>query len=412
MTAAAFLPGNVAAQTVVDGTPEIVGVADRQRPEFRPIGGRLGAFFLYPTLSVSGGATDNARADPARVDDAFLLVAGEARLSSIWSRHSLNLQAYGNRSIHSLETEDVTQFGGQLDGRLNLTSDTSLNAVVRADHLAEDRSNFASPRDAREPIRFDRVRASLGGTHAFGRFTLTSQLAYTSVSFEDAVSQAGTPISQRYRDARLYSSAASIAYAIAPGYSVLLSGAADRRDYSLSAADPRQPGNIERDSWGGRIETGMRLTVNNVIAGEIRAGYLTRNYADPRLLDTSGPSFGANLLWNVSRVMSVRAAADRRVDEAGSTLAAGTRVTEGSLKIEYEIERNLIVTGSARIANLKPLSLGSESSTERGATARALYIASRLISLHADFAHTQRNSPDPLFAHRENRVAAGIRFAF
>ncbi|MEH3101419.1 outer membrane beta-barrel protein [Sphingomonas adhaesiva] len=407
-----LVSGAAHAQSATPATPVMKSVADRQRPEYLPIGGRLGSFFLYPTLTVTGAATDNARASDAdKRDDAFVVANGEAKLVSNWSVHALNTQVYASQSAHTLSTENATQYGAQLDGRYDVSRVANVGLVLRADHLVEDRSSFTSPAGAREPVRYNRARATLATEQDFGRLVVQSVLSYTKVDYDDAVTLDGVPIPQQFRDATILGASGSIAYAVSPGYSVVVSGTADRRRYVIGADDPRQPGNFDRDSSGGRIEAGVRLTLTDLITGEIRAGYLVRDYADPRFRDTSGASFGANVLWNVTPLTSIQLYADRRIDEASSIDVAGNRVTEVTLTVDHELLRNLIVTAYGRYAAIAPLG-DFASSSERGARLSARYFVNRQLSLRAAYARGDRSSPDPVRELHENRVSAGVQLSF
>ncbi|QCI79570.1 hypothetical protein E6W36_08535 [Hankyongella ginsenosidimutans] len=64
LTAMAFALIVLAARPAAGQTiPEGVGSADRPRPEYAPVGVRLGSFFLYPSLAVDASYTDNVFAE-------------------------------------------------------------------------------------------------------------------------------------------------------------------------------------------------------------------------------------------------------------------------------------------------------------------------------------------------------------
>lgn len=412
---AALVPAIAAAQEqpTYRAKPDERSVAERYRPEYQPIGGRLGSFFLYPSLKVTSIATDNVLASDAdKRSDAFAEVLGDAQLRSNWSRHSLNLDAFVSQSVHARQsTEDATEYGGQIDGRLDATRDANIGLVLRAERLVEDRSSYTSPTGAREPVRYGQLTGVLTSEQTFDRLELLTTVSVLRQRFRDTRANDGTLLSQKYRDVTIVSAGGSATYALTPDFGLLLSGTVDKRSYALPASDPLQPGNVDRDSSGGRIEAGVRLSLTSLLYGQIRAGYLVRHYVDGTLRDASGASFGADVLWNVTPLTSVRLSADRRVDEASSATIAGNRVTELSTTVDHELLRNVILTGVLRYADIAPLG-PAPSSTEFGGRLAGRYLANRRLSLRGSYNYGQRLSDVPGRQYHENRGTLEVLLAF
>lgn len=411
--AVALAPGAAGAQALAPAVPEGVGVADRARPEFKPVGGRLGAFFLYPTLSLTGNVTDNVRAtDLDKRGDVYALARAEAKLQSDWSVHALTLDVFASRRQHaSVTTENAGQYGGQIDGRVDLGRDGAASLMLRAEHAVEDRTSYGSPTDALEPVRYGRAQANATVAQRFGRLTVKGTLDHVRYAFDDTRSKSGALLSQRFRDVGLLSGTASAAYELSPGYALLLFGALDRSRYTLSASDPRQPGGLDRDSSGGRLEAGVKLSLTSLLYGQVRAGYLVRRYVDARFPDTSGASFGADVLWNVTPLTSVKLTADRRVDEAFTSNVAGNRVTELTAGVDHELLRNLILSGSLRYADIVPLG-PVRTSSEVGGRLGAVYLVDRRLSLRGSYARGGRSAIDPARTFHENRGTVGMQLSF
>jgi hypothetical protein len=393
--------------------PEGVGVADRARPDYLPIGGRLGSFFLYPTLSITAVATDNVLAtDTGPEGDVYGILRGEALLRSNFSRHSLRLKAYADQSVHSkFSSEDVTQFGGQLDGLIEVTRRTQLIVRGIAERQAEERTSYNNISSARSPVRYGHYLASFAVSQDLAPLALTAGISYERFSFRDAVDFSGTLLSQRYRNYGQLTGTASATYTVYPGLAVLVRGSADRRSYSLPAASPLQPGNQDRDSSGGRIEAGLQVAFTSLLYGEARVGYLTRNYSDLTFRDTSGLSFGADLLWNVTPLTTLKFGADRSVQEASSTTTAGNRITQFDLSADHELLRNLIVSAAGSYARIAPLGPLPQSSSY-GGRLEARYLMSRQVSFRAGYMYAKRTSPSPDNRFQENRGTATAILTF
>lgn len=395
-------PAPALAQTAA--VPEEVGVADRPRPEYQPIGGRLGSFFLYPTLSVSAEASDNIRATTTdRNGDVDVVLGARARVQSIFSRHALNLDAYGEQRLYANNTsENLGRFGAQIDGRYDISLDTMLSALVSFDHDAEARTSYNTPLGALEPVRFDRLAAAVSLDQSLGRFNLTGKVAFRKATYDDVALASGAVQDQSYRDVDVVSGSLAVRYRVREGMGLILRGTADSFNATLPANDPLQPGNLDRDSNGIRIEGGLRFDLTSLLYGEIRVGYLKRDYNDPRLRDASGVSFGADLLWNVTTLTTLRFSADRRIEESASTTTVGNRTTDFSASVDHELLRNLILSTGVRYVMIDPL--GAEgSSDEFYANAGARLRISRQLSFRAGYRYSQRTSSVTGRDYTENR---------
>jgi len=408
---AAIAPACAFAQSA--SVPEGVGVADRQRPDNSPIGGRLGSFFLYPVVDVKIDATDNVRATTTgRLSDLDLSLGGRARLRSNFSRHVLNLEAYAGRSFHTnVVTENVTRYGGKIDGVYDISSATKLSAQILADHGAEARSSYNSPLNARSPGRFNRLNSALTLQQKFGNLDISGKFGYTVINYSNVQLFDGSIFNQEYRKSKVYAGTLTAGYMFRPGISVIARGTADKVDYSLAASDPLQPGNFNRDSNGLRVEAGFRFELTSLLYGDVRAGYFKRDYSDPRLQGTSGVSFGGDLLFNVSALTTLRASADRRVDEAASTTIGGNRTTELQLSIDHELFRNVVLSANLRHLDIVPLG-PLQSSKEFYAGAGGRWQFSRQLSLHLGYRRAQRRSPGIGRAFRENLGTADVQLTF
>jgi hypothetical protein len=385
--------------------PEGTSVADRPRPEYAPIGGRIGSFFVYPEFGLATEATDNVLATGEdRRSDLAALLTSKVSLRSGFTRHALGLSAHYDQSLHLRQTsEDVSRYGARLEGRYDIAVDSWIAGSGTADREAEPRASFNSPTGASEPSRFTREGVTLNVQRTAGRLTLGVGGSITALRFSSVAYPDGQSLSQRYRDSNDYAGNLLIGYEFQPGIRAIARAALGWIDYTLAAGDPRQPTHLNRDSRGLRVEGGLRFELTSLLTGEARIGYLRRNYKSPQLRDTSGLSFGADLLWNLTSLTSLRFSADRRVDEAASTTIAGNRITEFSLGADHEYRRNLILSAGARHLTIAPLG-PSPSSHEIRAEAGARLLVSRRLSVRVGYRFSDRTSSGAEHVYRENRV--------
>jgi hypothetical protein len=383
--------------------PEGVGVADRKRIEYLPVGGRVGSFFLYPDAEATTGVSDNIRAtNTERMSDIYLRAQAGAQIVSGFSRHRIKAGVFVAHPFYvDHPREGITQYGGSVDGTLDIDRLTQADLTVTAGRSVVDRTDFNSPVGAASPIAYDHVSARFNLAHTFNRLGIFGTGKVTSMSYRDGVTDAGAPISQRYRDVNVYDSVAEARYNLYPGFDALVHVAYNREAYTLAADDPAQPGHLDRSSTGWTVEGGGRVELTGTLYGEVRVGYLWRDYDDDRLRNAQGFSFNGNLLWNLSGLTTLRLNASRQVEEAASTTAAGNLVTTTTLGLDHEVLRNFIVSIDGGYVHLAPLGTGFSADLWTGRLS-GRYLISRRFSLKAELAHADRNSLDRTRAFRAN----------
>ena len=99
-------------------------VFERPRPDYDPLGIKVGAFLLHPTLDVRETYTDNLFATNNNKDDDFYTtIRLGGTLQSDWSRHQITLGAYGAIDRYfDTTSEDSEEWGLSMITRADLSS--------------------------------------------------------------------------------------------------------------------------------------------------------------------------------------------------------------------------------------------------------------------------------------------------
>jgi hypothetical protein len=388
---------------LAQGVPANVSVADRSRPDYDPIGGRIGSFRLLPKVDLTAQYDDNVFADEnGKVGDYIFVVRPELRVQSLWARHSLNLRSYYMHDFHGKSgSEDISEYGGRADLGLDILRNTGLRLFASADRLAEDRTDVNNIATARSPIKYDVLTTGATFTQDFNYIGVEVDGSITKANFHDAIAFDDSIIGQDYRDATFKRGGVTLTYEFRGGLSLLGRVGIDRLNYRLDPPDvrPNEPINVDRDSDGLTIEGGLRLDLSNLIFGDIRVGYLRRKYDQPlsgaRFLSASGLSISADVLWNITPLTSIRFNASRAIEETSSTVTAGNTRTQGRISIDHELLRQLVLNGAVRVAKIKPiksddptiiLNTGTELDLQAGAT----YYINRNLRLKGTLRRSQR----------------------
>lgn len=374
---------------------------------------RLGSFVFRPTLRLDGEYNDNIYAtDTDRRGDAYLIVRPEAAIVSDFGRNALGATAYLERSEHAKYTgEDVSQYGGTINGRYDIARTTRLSGAAQFDRAAESRGSLGTFRQTSTPAQFTSLAGEAALAQDFGPFSLSAGGRVRKLSYSDAL--LGTArIDQSYRDFTIRSASLAASYGFHELTRIVIVGEIERRRYKLRPGDIRyDPSTLSDQSADGfRIEAGVSREITSLLTGTIRIGYIRYDYADPRLRDIGGLSYFGDLNWNVTRLTTITAAASRRLDETTSPVTAGNLRDEARLSVDHELLRRLILSADVRYASIRPSNTFA-TSREFEASAGAHYYLNRNLRLEAEIRHSGRASADRSIAFRANSFLIGLRLA-
>lgn len=412
---AAFFVGMLLA-----GTAETVALAqvpppspsEREIDEFEPVGGRIGSFLLYPSAEARIEYDDNVFAQPeGGSDDVQLTLRSEARIESQWQRHSLRANAYIQQNFHeTFSSEDAMEGGARVNARLDIDRNTSAQLVASIDSLAENRANITSAREALQPTRFRRADTLVSLARDFGKVQLIGDAQVVILDFDDVPAVGGGIVEQDFRDSVYLRSAVSAAVNVSPRIALLVRGQVDRLTFSEDIDDPDA---FDRDSTGYALEAGVRLELDNLLFGEVRAGVLHREVDDLSAQGLTGLSFGANLTWSVTPLTTLRLFADRQAEEGGSQLVSGNIRSQARLVGEHELLRNLLLEWQAGFARIDTIGQIEESAEEYNLMIEATWRFDRNIRVFARADRFERFSDEDFFRDfTRNRVLAGVRVVF
>lgn len=397
------LSGQAGAQTVAPPPSP----TERARPEFDPVGGRVGSFMIFPRADLTFEYDDSViETDFGPEDDLILTLRPAVEIESLWQRHRLELFAYLNQSIHAdLSSEDELEGGARVAGVLDVTRDSSLRGSIAADALAEDRFSITSFDQAAEPVRYRRILGTLGYTHDLDPLVIGTDFVANYLDFSDAQSRNGTLIEQDFRDSVYLSGTVRGAYEVGPGLSALARLQLDSLSYTNESFTPDP---LDRDSTGMEVEAGVLFELTRLIFGELRAGYFKRWSDDPRLPEAGGLSFGGSLTWVPTSLTTVRFFADREIEEGGSLRTAGNLRSQAQLKVEHELLRSLVLEAEAAVANIEPVGPLPDAWEVRGALAGTYYL-SRRYRLIARYRYFSRDSEPPFREFNKNEFLITLR---
>lgn len=321
----ALAPMQAAAQTT-----DSVSVRNRPRPEYDPLGRRVGVFDLNATLDLSVTSTDNVfAAETNEQDDIITAVAPSVRLTSNWLRHAVGVAA-GARATQfaDLSSQDVTTGYVNGFGRLDIGRDTTVNANALFAREVEDRTNPDAPVGG-DPVEYDHNDFSLSLRHVFNRFRVTLEAGHGESNYKGA---------QSFRDVAEDRGIVRLDAEVTPRLGVFAEAQVDQRDYD---------NNPNFGSDGQTYLAGLRFSLTDLIVGEASVGQFKRDFDGGGSID--GVAVRGDVEWYVTRLTTVRFTASRDANEIGGVVISPYVETNFGARVDHELQRNLILSAGAQV---------------------------------------------------------------
>ncbi len=368
-------------------------VTTRRRPEFDPIGLRLGEFFWFPRAELAEAYNSNIFAtNTAPTSDLITALQPRFDLLSISPRHALNLHGSSVSQFYAGNPAQNTQDGTvRMDGRLDVTAGSSFfgNASVAHQHISYGSPN--SPGNIAQPVTYWDYIARAGYIQGRRRFSYQVDVGVQAAQYNPAQLVGGGILPQNTQNTLIPSAAVRASYELVPDYRGYVRVGSSLYNYWHA---------VGNNSSIYRINLGLEIRPRHLIYGEAYVGYLVQNYARQALGSASAPDYGGQLVWNVTPLTTLtftglRAFYTGTPSTGGTTVSgpAGNGYLSSTIDVnaDYELLRNLLLN----------LNTGYENDSFQGITrtdnvfsvgAGARYLVNRNLFLGSSLSHYQRSS--------------------
>lgn len=340
--ATAFLAGHVSqvqAQAPADTLERGATVMDRPRPELDPLGVRAGSFLIFPKVEAGTAYQTNVYAVPDNETGDFIFTLSPSVVArSDFSRHALTFEAGAEIGRYLDETsENYFDYRAIATGRLDVGAGGAATGRIGHFKNHEDRGDPDEVTSASEPVEYSLTLGEVGYRQRFNRISAGIGASAEWIDYEDVSLIGGGTSDQDDRDRWEYSTNARVGYEIQSGFEAFLRGT-----YSVIEYDRES---VNRDSDGYEIVVGSDFDLTGLLTGTAYAGYLARDFDNPAFEDPDGLAFGVDLDWSVTQLTTVRATAERTIEESTST--SSRERTEFGIGVDHELLRNLILQADA-----------------------------------------------------------------
>ncbi|MGH6975898.1 MAG: outer membrane beta-barrel protein, partial [Stellaceae bacterium] len=303
--------------------PERQSVLQHPRPDYDPVGARLGDFFFYPSAEVEEFWDSNVFASQSHEkSDFYTSMRPAAALLSDWGSSALNFRANGEvRRYASQVSENQTNYSFVTNGRLDILHGESLSGALGYQNAHEDRTSPSSVSTQLHPTEYQETSGLLKFDRERGVLGLHANAGVDYFTYDNALTSSGAQLRETDRNRIEVHGGPRLSYEIVPGYHAFIAVAGNNRIYQSTF----DSSGVKRSSHGFETDVGTALRITPLITGEAFVGYIQQNYDDSRISSIHSPGFGGNLLWNVTQATSVRAKVSRTVQEVdffGTTASA------------------------------------------------------------------------------------------
>ncbi|WP_409998445.1 outer membrane beta-barrel protein [Bradyrhizobium sp. SZCCHNRI1002] len=329
---------------------------------FGAVGDYMGPFLVKSAVEISAGYDTN----PARLANArglpFWVVAPEFLAVSNWERHAVvadlrgsftgyggSLPAIIDGGINPAPTNlDRPDFTGHVDGRLDVTGDTSVGAQLR---LRAATDNPGSPNIqaglARYPV-YTTLGTTIGVDQRFNRLQISAGATIDRTSYEQSKLTNGAMTSNDDRNFNQYGGVGRASYEVSPGLKPFVEVEGDSRVHDL----PYDRSFYRRDSSGGYAKAGSSFELTRLLTGEVSIGYAARSYVDPRLNRLQGFLTTASLVWSATPLTTAKFLSDTQLAETTVAGASGVLVRTYTVEVDHDFRRWLTAIGKFTFGTL------------------------------------------------------------
>jgi hypothetical protein len=388
-----------------------VTVLSRQRPEYDPLGINLGEVTIRPELLESVGFDDNVLGQPGHRGSA--VIETNARVQALYDHSDttgfVNLNVDDNRYLQQ-NSQSYTNWSASVGGTHSFGRDTLSFAY---DHLNLNQTT----RDLDVPqlnnalaYRVDTVRVDY--RTVFSRFFVQPGLTVSNFAYDNGTA-AGQPYIQNYRDRVVVQPSVTLGYELLPRENLVLVVRDATGRYSNQIA-----GMPSRNYNDFAILGGVDFESGGIWRYRLLAGYETRQFSSSQIDTIQAPIVEAEVIWNPTGLTTLTASASRHVEDSAAETTVGYTETAVGLRVDHELRRNVLLRATASYLS-DDYSQNQGHQDLYGVGTAATWLLNRNMALIAsyDFArrtsNAQGNINDQAFgsSYSESRYLLQVRLA-
>ncbi len=389
-------------------------VMNRPREDYDPIGLPLplpgsdpsvvGNTLLFPSLRLSSGFDDNVyRTADDETADFFATIAPElsVRTGDELLAFTLDLTAELRRYLEETDNDYLDAgVAGQM--RASPLEDLDLRADAGWFRRHEDRADPDSAGLESSVTEYDEVQGGGEVIYRLSELQFLLDAEARDLSYSDSATVPGA-----FRDRIVYSTRGRVGYEFDAGLIAFTEGSYNWVRYDRD----RDREGFLQDNEGWQVLAGLGYDLSGVSYAEVGVGYRQQSFDDPSFENSGGLAFSADVLWNVTDMMTLTLGASRSVEQTTLAGASSSVNTSIELGLDYEILYDLLFTSRLGYANAD---FGDIEREDDDITARAglVYLINEFSSADLTYEFQRRESSAADADFTSNTVTLGVRLHY
>lgn len=381
-------------------------VLERVQPGYVAPGIPLGGFRLAPSVEVTGIHDDNIfGTQDDRVADSLLRIQPQLALQSQWARNSLSLDAKGKIDRYlNRSTENIGDYSVTGRGVFDVNQATTLTTAIRAEGIHQSRLSQDIFSQTIKPIYYTQQSGAVLLAHDFNKLRLSTTARVARFDFRDGQLADGSIADYQPSDNMSYRVGVRASYAQTPSIAWFTSASYNIRRFRTGSIETPK-----RDSNGFELLAGVSFEPAALIRGSIGIGYIQQRFRLPFYNDLGGLGFNATVQFFPTQLTTVTIRGNRSVLDSGIPGSGGYLSTQGSIQVDHEWLRQLILSASLGYQDSRFNNL-DRTDGRISAKASATYRISRYAGLKFGFERLDQssNGTDRYRAFKDNRATIGL----
>ena len=378
----------------------MVPVDERQFPDFAPKGMIVGNFIVLPRLTTSSTYNDNIFASSDtnnndEVSDVYATLAPAITIETIKNRHPFGLTASAEVIRYLEETdEDRENFLVSAGGFFEAKHDLILPYSVTYERSHQGRADNISRVFTENPLEIREFEAEGGVSYKPNRLGLKLLGRYIDKEYEDGVSLRDPTFRVVRSDSNFdtLEGELEVTYDFHANHSAFIRGTLGRTEFDTSIFDDNTQTStgIFRDSDNARVLAGIVTNYKGILFSDIGVGYSSVNYDSDQISDVGNLAIDATLDWNVTRLTTLGLNLGRSIVQ-DNEIRQGIVQTQGTVSIDHELKRNLLLSGYITYLNRDFDEISREDDLYRAGLG-VVYKPSPYFNISGEIVHTNQDS--------------------
>jgi hypothetical protein len=377
--------------------------------DYQTSGVPLCGLTAFPSITTGVGYLDNIygsrRGTANPIGDGFVTLSPSLDVVANAGDASANLRL--NADLRRYFKEDAakeTNLRASASGSMPLGGNSGITSGAGFNRGYERQDSSTLPTDSVAPIRFDEVTAFLRFRTGGSRIRLTTGLDVSNIEFTDArVAATGLRIDQGYRDRTTLRGSARVETSFTGVVSGFVEGRYTDFNYIRSFQVPGLPnrdGSQYEVLAGGMIDAGK-------LRGSLGAGYTRRSYDAAIFGSFGGFALNGDVIYYASGLTTYTLNVHRVIAESDTLASSAQFGTGGSLNVDHELLRNLILNARVAFEHNKYQNI-DRSDDLFAMSGGARYLMNRNFELGLQADYVKRSSGGAFFGPRFDRFQVAL----